>query len=161
MLNIGMHKLQSAMEYLMTYGWAILIIAVAAAVLYELHIFSPAPASQCILQAGFSCAGIFLSQNGILTVKVVQSTQTPVVITAYGCNSNRTISALVMNELPSNGVTVLIGETYTFSTPCYDNGARFSGAAGQDYSGYLILNYTQQYSGLKHTLYGSIVVKIS
>ncbi|MGC8587265.1 MAG: LamG-like jellyroll fold domain-containing protein [Candidatus Micrarchaeia archaeon] len=32
---------QSAMEYLMTYGWAILIIAVALGALYELGIFSP------------------------------------------------------------------------------------------------------------------------
>ncbi len=34
-------KLQSAMEYLMTYGWAILVIAVVLGVLYSLGIFSP------------------------------------------------------------------------------------------------------------------------
>ncbi len=34
-------KLQSAMEYLMTYGWAILVIAVVLGVLYFLGIFSP------------------------------------------------------------------------------------------------------------------------
>jgi hypothetical protein len=33
-------KLQSAMEYLTTYGWAILIIAVALGVLYQLGLFS-------------------------------------------------------------------------------------------------------------------------
>ncbi len=41
---IGMNmklKLQSAMEYLMTYGWAILVIAVVLGVLYSLGIFSP------------------------------------------------------------------------------------------------------------------------
>ncbi len=35
------NKLQSAMEYLMTYGWAILVIAVVLGVLYSLGIFSP------------------------------------------------------------------------------------------------------------------------
>ncbi len=35
-----MHKSQSAMEYLMTYGWAILIIAVVLGVLFQLGIFS-------------------------------------------------------------------------------------------------------------------------
>ena len=35
-----MHKSQSAMEYLMTYGWAILIIAVVLAVLFQLGVFS-------------------------------------------------------------------------------------------------------------------------
>ncbi len=35
------NRLQSAMEYLMTYGWAILVIAVVLGVLYSLGIFSP------------------------------------------------------------------------------------------------------------------------
>lgn len=34
-------KAQSALEYMMTYGWAILIIVIVAAVLYSLGIFSP------------------------------------------------------------------------------------------------------------------------
>ena len=34
-------RLQSAMEYLITYGWAILLIMTVLAVLYELGIFSP------------------------------------------------------------------------------------------------------------------------
>ena len=34
-------KAQSAMEYLMTYGWAILIIAVVLGALYQLGVFSP------------------------------------------------------------------------------------------------------------------------
>ena len=34
-------KSQSALEYMMTYGWAILIIVIVAAVLYSLGIFSP------------------------------------------------------------------------------------------------------------------------
>ena len=35
-------KGQSALEYMMTYGWAILVIVIVAAVLYSLGIFSPA-----------------------------------------------------------------------------------------------------------------------
>ena len=37
-----MLKSQSAMEYLMTYGWAILIIAIVLAALFSLGVFSPA-----------------------------------------------------------------------------------------------------------------------
>ncbi len=40
LLGKGSSKLQSAMEYLMTYGWAILIIAVVLGVLYYLGIFN-------------------------------------------------------------------------------------------------------------------------
>ena len=35
-------KLQSAMEYLMTYGWAILIIAIVIVALYLLGVINPA-----------------------------------------------------------------------------------------------------------------------
>ena len=38
--NIASQKAQSAMEYLMTYGWAILIIAIVLAALFSLGIFS-------------------------------------------------------------------------------------------------------------------------
>ncbi len=34
-------KIQSAMEYLMTYGWAILIIAVVLVILFSLGITNP------------------------------------------------------------------------------------------------------------------------
>ncbi len=42
-MSVRLHhlKIQSAMEYLMTYGWAILVIAVVLGVLYSLGIFSP------------------------------------------------------------------------------------------------------------------------
>ena len=37
-----MRKAQAAMEYLMTYGWAILIVIIVAAALYALGVFNPA-----------------------------------------------------------------------------------------------------------------------
>lgn len=40
-----MLKSQSAMEYLMTYGWAILLIGIAIAVLFELGVFNISPPS--------------------------------------------------------------------------------------------------------------------
>ena len=47
------HKSQSALEYMMTYGWAILVIVIVAAVLYSLGIFSPA-SSLSFTVTGFS-----------------------------------------------------------------------------------------------------------
>jgi hypothetical protein len=51
-------KGQSAMEYLMTYGWAILIIAVVLVVLYKLGVFSGASflGTTCVANAGFLCS---------------------------------------------------------------------------------------------------------
>ena len=57
-MNMGNkgNKAQSAMEYLMTYGWAILIIAVVLAVLFSLNVFN----------AGANL-GIFLHRNNLDT----------------------------------------------------------------------------------------------
>ena len=59
-------KAQSAMEYLMTYGWAILIIAVVLAALFELGVFGTGGTPQaCIAQAGFICASpVFSATSG-------------------------------------------------------------------------------------------------
>ncbi|OJI06704.1 MAG: hypothetical protein BK997_04995 [Candidatus Micrarchaeum sp. ARMAN-1] len=52
------HKAQSAMEYLMTYGWAILIIAIVLAALFSLGIFSSGSliGTTCIANSGFLCS---------------------------------------------------------------------------------------------------------
>ncbi|MGC8652322.1 MAG: hypothetical protein ACP5UH_03690 [Candidatus Micrarchaeia archaeon] len=56
-------KAQSAMEYLMTYGWAILIIAIVIAALFSLGVFSSASymGTTCIAESGFLCSKPVLS----------------------------------------------------------------------------------------------------
>ena len=51
-----MHRSQSALEYLMTYGWAILIIVIVAAVLYSFGIFNPSSSISTTI-TGFSGLG--------------------------------------------------------------------------------------------------------
>ncbi len=60
MSNIS--KLQSAMEYLMTYGWAILIIAIVLIALFSLGVFSNNNlGTSCIPESGFLCTNITLT----------------------------------------------------------------------------------------------------
>ena len=47
----------------MTYGWAILIIAVALAALFSLGVFSSAASNECIGDPGFLCSNIKFSTN--------------------------------------------------------------------------------------------------
>ncbi len=72
---------QSALEYMMTYGWAILIIVIVAAVLYGMGIFNPyASISQTI--TGFE-PFIGLGQgcgNGATLVRIANPSQYPVEI---------------------------------------------------------------------------------
>ncbi len=70
-------KAQSAMEYLMTYGWAILIIAVVLSVLFSLGIFnqSNVSGSECIESPGYLCSGaIYQHSDANIVVTIGQST---------------------------------------------------------------------------------------
>ena len=60
-------RAQSSMEYLMTYGWAILIIAIAVGVLFALGLFngSAATPNGCSPQPGFTCSNPVYTPNGI------------------------------------------------------------------------------------------------
>ncbi len=50
------HRSQSALEYMMTYGWAILIIVIVAGVLYSFGIFNPSASAGTTI-TGFSGLG--------------------------------------------------------------------------------------------------------
>jgi len=70
-------KAQSAMEYLMTYGWAILIIAVVLGALFSLGVFSGASllGTTCIASSGYYCSGLVYNHaNNQLTATIGQNT---------------------------------------------------------------------------------------
>lgn len=157
-------KAQSAMEYLMTYGWAILTLSVVLAALYALGVFNGMNflSSQCLLQAGFSCPNIYMYPNGLLQINLLQATSSPINITAYGCNTNSTfVNMQTPYNPPTNQVTVQIGGNYTFTVQCYSGSAPFSGSPGTGFNGYLLLNYTNLETGFQETMVGKIFVKIS
>lgn len=59
---------QSAVEYLVTHGWAILLLAIVIAVLYGLGIFNPAryAAEDCSFQPGFGCGSYELTRGNLI-----------------------------------------------------------------------------------------------
>ena len=48
-------RLQSAMEFMVTYGWALIILAVVLATLYQLGVFNQHPPNLCALPADVGC----------------------------------------------------------------------------------------------------------
>lgn len=65
------NKGQAAMEFLMTYGWALLIVLVAIGVLATMGVFSGSKiaATVCILQPAFSCEAVVVA-NGVGSVSI-------------------------------------------------------------------------------------------
>ncbi len=70
-------KAQSAMEYLMTYGWAIIIIAVVLGALFSLGVFSGNAflPTACIAASGYECLSPLL-HVGVLSFTFGQNTGT-------------------------------------------------------------------------------------
>ena len=120
-MNLHARKLraQSAMEYLMTYGWAILIIAVVLGALFSLGVFSSASliGTSCVALPGYYCANPVLASN-TLTLTIGQATGTSYSgVTAYIVPSGSTLNTATD---PSNSINTLnSGQTVTvtFSNP--------------------------------------------
>jgi hypothetical protein len=61
---------QAAMEYLMTYGWALLILVVVIGVLFSMGVFNPQNymSEECSFQPSLPCKGTSLTSKGVLTI---------------------------------------------------------------------------------------------
>ena len=113
----GDMKAQSAMEYLMTYGWAILIIAVVLAALFELGVFngSNLAPQACIAESGLQCTNLVYNNTGI-TFTFGQTTGQDyygnymfIAAEGQGLNAN----GIPINfTAPSSGCTITSGNTY-------------------------------------------------
>ncbi|MAF36381.1 hypothetical protein CL622_04655 [archaeon] len=57
-------KGQVAMEFLMTYGWAMIIIVVAVAALWYLGVFTPEIPNTCSIGAPYSCSDVKIIDAG-------------------------------------------------------------------------------------------------
>ncbi len=119
---------QSALEYMMTYGWAILVIVIVAAVLYSLGIFSPSSSLSTTI-TGFSNLG---TVNAVclggtsFTISMGDSTGYPINITQINLTSSSGKTTYSPNILiqPNSIQTV----TVPSSSLC-TSGARYSVSA--------------------------------
>jgi len=151
--RIGSRKAQSAMEYLMTYGWAILIIVVVLAAIAEMGLFNPSTYAQsiCDLPANLFCKSFSLTTSGVLTVTIENTMQDPINITAVGCGNQS-----LANMQSITPVYLPQGHSYTFNVQC--EGAANS-HIGQLYTGYITLNYTDDVTLFSQTVSGKVIVK--
>ena len=155
---------QSALEFMMTYGWVILIIIIVLATLYATGVFNIASSTPnvCNLSTGIGCATISFTPTGTLTVSLQQSTQDTINVVSLGCN-DQGIAADMVPALPPASIS--IGGNSTFSVECYRTVSGslipFNGQPGQAFKGYLVVNYTDLATGFTQTTTGAITQKVT
>lgn len=148
------------MEYLMTYSWAIVILAAVIGVIFFITTSVSSPPQICVMPAGFSCSGSALSPNGLLSLNFYQSSQNPIVVTALSCVNVQSLSHMQGSNPPGNSVALPVGANYTFNVQCYSNSTAYSGSLGATFTGYIVVNYTNAYTNFPATVYGRISTKV-
>ena len=113
-------KAQSAMEYLMTYGWAILIIAVVLGALFSLGVFSSGSllGTSCIAYSGYVCSNPLL-HGGVFSATVGQSTGTAwttVNIIFLGYGAGAPVAGSFTSGCASSFATISSGQQVSFAS---------------------------------------------
>jgi len=147
-------RAQSAMEFLMTYGWAILIMLVVIAVLFYLGIFNPrnvAPNS-LTLPAGFSAHDYAINQNGGLVLDLGNGQGHPVTITGIACSDQP------VSSNPNNAGIFMDSGTHAKVSngeiPCSGT------VSGEFYKGKVYIWYSVEGSGFDKKAVGDISYRV-
>jgi len=142
-------KSQAAMEFLMTYGWAILVVLVAIGALAYFGVLSPdkfLPA-KCVLPAGITCVDFKIdSATDKLTVVLrngLGADLTDVSFTTTDGTDSCTISNVVAIQNGKDGTLITAATCTAF-------------ASGDKFNQDLIVQYTNDDSGLTKTVTGTI-----
>ena len=152
-------KQQSAIDFMTSYGFAILVIIIAIVIIYEVGFGSVYGFTQntCTAQSGFSCDYVNMNASGLLTLKMSQSVVTNMHINGFACSSQSN-STGTGPEYGNTGVTSSnsfypsgdspVGTTFygssegTFYIYCYGVYGKLSGEVSKPVIAYIFLNYT-------------------
>ncbi len=166
-------RAQSAMEYLMTYGWAILIIAIVLGALFSLGVFSSGSfvGTTCIPASGYECSTVTF-HSGTFTATVGQATGTTwttaniVFVTGGAVPSTTLPTGGTCTFAIAGGWTSGGSTTATFTAP-YASGSACSATllsttVGATYSGTLWALYTTSgVTGVQETQIATVTLKAS
>ena len=164
-----MKKAQAAMEFLMTYGWAILVVLVVIGALAYFGILNPQTLlpERCELQQGLYCKDHRISATGdsftlnlengmgkgmmVMSVKVDDTEVTP----AGGCSATFTTESWATKS----GRHIANGAAESFTIPCVINDD-MAEAGKKKFSLAVIWYADDSDSTFAHTMEGQLLAKI-
>ena len=139
-------KSQAAMEFLMTYGWAILVVLAAIAALAYFGVLSPEKflPEKCLIETGFTCIS-----------SKVESAQSTVVL-SNGLGRTVTIDSIQIGGCTTSFSSSMISEAEnTFVVTGCSNGD-----TKEVFKGDVTIKFTEKRTNLTKTAYGVINTKI-
>ena len=147
------------MEFLMTYGWAILVVILAIAALAYFGVLNPGRflPNSCVIGPGFSCSDFKVNKTDII-LTLSNGAGDDLSKVWVGINSCST------NDPGANGDDGWVdGTTLATGVPGFVGGINIrgcnNGASGSKFKQDITFSYTGS-SGVSHNKTGSIVAKI-
>ncbi|MEW6528540.1 MAG: hypothetical protein AB1391_01480 [Candidatus Micrarchaeota archaeon] len=139
-------KGQAAIEYLMTYGWAILIIAIVLVALYMLT-QPQTTVRACEMEIGFTCNNplpqIYYDKSikkDNISIKLYNNKGRDINVSKVLCTTTQPAEVEVSHaSLVDN--TIRTGESVVFDTVCKKGANDLSIPARQQFAGYFIIWY--------------------
>jgi hypothetical protein len=155
---MSMKKAQAAMEFLMTYGWAILVVLAAIGALAYFGVLSPGKLvpDKCTVGPGFEVKDCKITANG------AQMT----VYNGLGVDLTGvtlTLDAGAGSTAPACAETVVVGALASGATTPVQTfcAADLAGSAdGEKFDGDLSIVYTKSGETLNHTITGKVQRKV-
>jgi len=151
-----LRKSQAAMEFLMTYGWAILVVLVAIGALAYFGVLSPDRflPTKCVLPAGVGCVDHKATDNGAASLDTIEFVlqngmgfdATFVSVSVGNCGA----ATAAGDDRLNNGEREIF--TATGCTTDLTTGGKMNEKFG--------VIYTNADTGLRHTINGSITTRI-
>ena len=128
------------MEYLLTYGWAILVIAIVLAALFALGVFSQTPygVNVCIPSVSYVCTPPALAGNGLLSLNIGQAAFATMSVTGIACTN----SSVAPQSFTSVSVTIPQDTNASFQVQCPISNF----IIGQVFTGYVWLQYNTPFA---------------
>ena len=142
-------KSQAALEFIMTYGWAILVVLVAIAALAYFGVLSPERflPSKCTLSSGIACLD-FKATATDLTLAIQNSLGHDVTIdcvSAFQCTRQGTCAQ-------GSGLTLSNGGQRSYTLTCVN--------AGSKYNGGINITYNVMDTNIQHVNQGEITSRL-
>ena len=136
-------KAQAAMEFLMTYGWAILVVLIVLAALFYLGIFSPRTPSICVVSAPITCPDVKADSTTSRVTLVLGATST----------QTATLDGVSLSIPTPSNCPLVAGSTISKAAPTsIDCTPTATLTAGQKYSGNGTISYTLETGGIPHRI---------
>jgi len=159
---------QVSLEFLTTYGWAIVLLVAIAAVLFWLGVINPRTVvtSTCALPADLGCKGYAMNLSGTLLFDMGQSTGKSIRVDALRCTQETNPNFTGADNLTAP-VTIANGghaRLTNWTKSCYrlnstGNPEIAAGSVGGLYKGRVYIQYVELDNGLPHLVAGDVVLR--